>query len=110
MRYIFLICFAFWSQNVFPQTYDLNITVSGLKSTDGKIQIGLYNNKESFPLVDGQYKLYYIDVSDFQKFTQSDICLKGNMLLLSFMIIILTGYAIPIFWDPEGGLWIFKKL
>jgi uncharacterized protein (DUF2141 family) len=74
MKYIVLICLAFWSQNLYPQKYDLTITVSGIESTDGGIQIGLYNNRESFPLVDGQYKLFYFDVKEFSgDFTIKDL-------------------------------------
>jgi len=65
MRYMVLIFFVFLGQPLFPQMYDLDITITGLKSTEGKIQIGLYNKKESFPLVDGQYKLFYFDANDF---------------------------------------------
>jgi uncharacterized protein (DUF2141 family) len=65
MKYIILVFLAFWSQNLFAQKYDLTITVSGMQSTDGEIQIGLYNNKESFPLEDKQYKLFFIDAKEF---------------------------------------------
>ena len=61
MKYMILICLAFCSHNLYSQTYDLNITVSGLKNTVGIIQIGIYNNKESFPRVDRQYKLCFIE-------------------------------------------------
>jgi uncharacterized protein (DUF2141 family) len=65
MKYVVLICFAFCGQSLFAQLYDLAINIKGLKSTGGNIQIGLYNKKESFPLVDGQYKLFYIDANKF---------------------------------------------
>jgi uncharacterized protein (DUF2141 family) len=65
MKYIVLFYFAFWSQDLYTQTYDLAITVSGIKSTGGRIQIGLYNNRESFPHVDEQFNLYYVDPKEF---------------------------------------------
>ncbi len=65
MKYIVFIFIAFWSQNLYSQKYDLTITISGLKSSEGGIQIGLYNDKESFPLVDKQYKLFYFDAKGF---------------------------------------------
>jgi len=65
MRILVSICLTFWCLSLYPQTYDLVITITGLKSTAGGIQIGLYNNKESFPHVDGQYKLFYFNVNDF---------------------------------------------
>ena len=65
MRSLVSICLTFWCLSLYPQTYDLSVTITGLKSTAGGIQIGLYNNKESFPHVDGQYKLYYFNVNDF---------------------------------------------
>ena len=65
MRSLVSICFTFCCLSLYPQTYDLSVTITGLKSTDGGIQIGLYNNKNSFPLVDGQYRLFYFSVKDF---------------------------------------------
>jgi uncharacterized protein (DUF2141 family) len=65
MRSLVSICLTFWCLNLYPQTYDLSVTITGLKSTAGGIQIGLYNNKESFPQIDGQYKLYYFNVKEF---------------------------------------------
>lgn len=65
MRSLVSICFTFWCLSLYPQTYDLSVTITGLKSTDGEIQIGLYNNKESFPHIDEQYKLFYFSVKEF---------------------------------------------
>ena len=65
MRSLVSICFAFWCLNLYSQTYDLSVAITGLKSTDGGIQIGLYNNKESFPHIDEQYKLFYFSVKEF---------------------------------------------
>ena len=65
MRSLVSICFAFWCQSLYSQTYDLSVAITGLKSTDGGIQIGLYNNKESFPHIDEQYKLFYLDANEF---------------------------------------------
>jgi uncharacterized protein (DUF2141 family) len=65
MKQLFLICFAFWSQVVCSQTYDLAITIPNLKSSKGVIQIGIYNNKETFPHADEQYKVIFIDVGSF---------------------------------------------
>jgi len=65
MRYIVLICFAIWGQNSYTETFDLAITINGIKSLEGRIQIGLYNEKRSFPHVDEQYKLYFIDANKF---------------------------------------------
>lgn len=63
MKCAFLICFAFGGQCLYSQTYDLSITITNIKSTDGEIEIGLYNKKKSFPLVDKQYKLFIIDAN-----------------------------------------------
>jgi uncharacterized protein (DUF2141 family) len=69
MKCLILICLICWDQSLDqsldPKTYDLAITITGIKSNEGKIQIGLYNKKESFPHVDGQYRLYYFDVKGF---------------------------------------------
>jgi len=74
MKHIVLICLAFCSQNLIQESYDLTVIISGLKNTDGGIQIGLYNEKESFPHVDRQYKLIYIDAKEFSgSFTFRDL-------------------------------------
>jgi len=52
MRGFNLLCF--FGQSLYSQTYYLATTITGIRSTEGGIQIGLYNTKESFPLVDGQ--------------------------------------------------------
>jgi uncharacterized protein (DUF2141 family) len=65
MKFLVFICVAFWGLHLYAQRYDLSVAVTGLKSTDGEIQIGLYNNLESFPLVDEQYKVFFIDVRLF---------------------------------------------
>jgi uncharacterized protein (DUF2141 family) len=67
MRYIVLICFTTWGQDSYPEIHDLSITISGIKTLDGRIQIGLYNEKGSFPHADEQYKLYFIDVNEFSE-------------------------------------------
>jgi len=65
MRSLVSICFIFWCVSLYPQTCDLSVAITGLKSTDGGIQIGLYNNRESFPHIDEQYKLFYFSVKEF---------------------------------------------
>jgi uncharacterized protein (DUF2141 family) len=65
MKWIVLVVVAFMSQSVYPQNFDLTITVADIRSNKGEIQIGLYNNKESFPLVDKQYKFIIIEVNKF---------------------------------------------
>lgn len=65
MKYVLLVSFAFWSHSLYSQTYDLSVSIAGMKSTNGEIQIGLYNNKESFPLDGKQYKLFFIDAAIF---------------------------------------------
>jgi uncharacterized protein (DUF2141 family) len=52
MRSLVSIYFTFWCLSLYPQSFDLSITITGLKSTDGGIQIGLY-------------KLYYLSVKEF---------------------------------------------
>ncbi len=74
MRSLVSIYFTFWWLSSYPQSFDLSVAITGLKSTDGGIQIGLYNNKESFPDVDGQYKVFYFSVEEFSGiYTISDL-------------------------------------
>ena len=89
MKYIVIIWFALWGQSLYPQTCDLSVSITNLKSTEGGIQIGLYNTKESFPLVDKQYRLFYIDTIKFSGiYTFKDLP-KGE-------------YAIAIFHDENS--------
>jgi len=57
---------ALWSQILFSQNFDLNITITNIRGKDGDIVIGLYNNKESFPLDNKQYKLFSTNTAGFQ--------------------------------------------
>jgi uncharacterized protein (DUF2141 family) len=65
MKYLILIWFIYWGQKADLPTYDLDITITDIKSNEGKMQISVYNKKESFPLVDKQYRLFYFDVNGF---------------------------------------------
>jgi uncharacterized protein (DUF2141 family) len=89
MKYTGFILFALWGQYLYSQTFNLSITIINIKGTEGEIQIGLYNNKESFPLVDKQYKLFLTDVNSFSGiFTVNDLP-KGE-------------YAVAIFHDENS--------
>ena len=66
MKYLIFICFVLGCQLVYAQTHNLSITISHIKSTEGEIQIGLYNTKESFPHVNKQYRLFVIAANDFE--------------------------------------------
>jgi len=61
MKCIVIILAALLSLPLFSQNYDLTVTIPNIKGTDGEIVIGLYNNPESFPLDDKQYKKYTIE-------------------------------------------------
>jgi uncharacterized protein (DUF2141 family) len=65
MKCSLIIFFAFWSQVVCSQTYNLTISIPNLNSREGEIQIGIYNRKDAFPLVDKQYKVFYVKVDKF---------------------------------------------
>ena len=66
MKGILLIVAVLVSQSLYPQNFDLTVSVTDFRSNKGELQIGLYNNKESFPLVDKQYKFTIIEVNTFQ--------------------------------------------
>ena len=65
MKFIFLICFAFWSRTAFSQIHDLIIEIPNVKSREGVIHIGIYNNKEAFPHYDKEYRVIIIKASTF---------------------------------------------
>jgi len=66
MKCVVIIFAALISQSIYSQNYNLSISIAELKSREGEIQIGLYNNNESFPLVDKQYKLFFINAAIFE--------------------------------------------
>ncbi len=47
------------------QNVNLTVKVVGYKNTNGKTQIGLYNNEISFPKINKQYKTAIINVNSF---------------------------------------------
>ena len=47
------------------QTYNISISIPNLNNKDGEIQFGIYNNKDNFPKVDKQYKLFIIKTDEF---------------------------------------------
>jgi len=54
------------SQRLYSQNFNLAVSITDFRSPDGEIQIGLFNNKESFPLADKQYRFIIIEVNEFQ--------------------------------------------
>lgn len=74
---------------IHAQTFKLTIIISGLKTKDGRIEIGIYNKKEDFPKVNKQYKLFKINAENFSgSYTVSNLP-KGE-------------YAVAIFHDKNA--------
>jgi uncharacterized protein (DUF2141 family) len=65
MKYIVFFLFTLWCQCLFSQTCNLAIAITNVKGTDGEIVFGLYNKKESFPLLDKQYRLLSAEAKSF---------------------------------------------
>ena len=65
MKFTVLMYVACWGQMVFSQTCDLTIAIPNVKNQQGQIQIGIYSKAETFPHVDEQYKLIFIDANRF---------------------------------------------
>jgi uncharacterized protein (DUF2141 family) len=65
MKYLIIFFFTLLSRGLFSQTCNLSINITNIKGTDGEIVFGLYNNKESFPLLDKQYRLLSTGVKNF---------------------------------------------
>jgi len=84
MKYLIYLYFAICGQMIYAQTFDLTISIPNLKSRAGELQIGIYNNKETFPHVDEQYKVIYLDLKDFSGvFTIQDLP-KGQYAVALF--------------------------
>ena len=64
-KFMVIVCFTFWCQVSYSQTYDLSISIPNLKNTKGEIQIGIYNKKENFPIEDKQYKVIFIKAEKY---------------------------------------------
>jgi len=66
---ILLLMFGSMIERKYPiskkQNVNLTVKVVGYKNTNGKTQIGLYNNEISFPKINKQYKTAIINVNSF---------------------------------------------
>ena len=62
----FVFCGPFILFTSFNETKigEINIVIPNLKVMKGKIQIGLYNTKESFPKIGKEYKTFRVKVED----------------------------------------------
>ena len=89
-KYILILCFFIALQIGHTQYADLTVVIDNIKKIEGVIQIGLYNNKESFPKVGKEYKRIRVDVTS-TKFEHTIEKLD-------------TGYyAIALFHDNDGN-------
>jgi uncharacterized protein (DUF2141 family) len=85
IKYGLFICLACCvGQRLYSQTYNLCITIPNIKNTEGKIQIGLYNTKESFPLIDKQYMLFSVATNGFTGIYTINNLPKGEYALAIF--------------------------
>lgn len=87
MRSIFLLSLL----SIFASAFTLNLSITNLKNTQGKLFIGLYNKKENFPIQSKIYKGEPVKITSMEplqyQFTQ---LLEGE-------------YAIAIFHDENGN-------
>lgn len=56
------LCISIYSQEEVIETATLTIEVTDIETTEGFIQIGLYNDPELFPKVNQQYKVAYFKI------------------------------------------------
>ncbi len=61
-KYNGLLALLFMSPLLFGQQSNLNIKLNGIEEIKGIIQVAVYNEKETFPEVDRQYRIAYFDV------------------------------------------------
>jgi uncharacterized protein (DUF2141 family) len=84
MKFLAILFFTFCYGNLYSQTCNLAVSVTNISGNEGEIVFGLYNNKESFPLLDKQYRLLYTEVKNFTGiFTIKDLP-KGEYALAIF--------------------------
>jgi uncharacterized protein (DUF2141 family) len=88
MKFFFVLFFNCWFIGLFAQTHSLAITIPNLNSKEGEIQIGIYNEKKAFPIVDRHYKV---------------IIIAADMLLRKYIIHDLPegDYSVAIFHDEN---------
>ena len=84
MKYPLIIFFTLLFSTGICQKSNLTVTINNIKTIKGNIQIGLYNNKELFPKVGQQFKVFYIKVTSTKlKYTIKDLD-HGNYALAIF--------------------------
>ena len=62
-RYFSLLLFSILLQFSYSQDANLIIDVLGINEVKGIIQVGIYNNSDSFPKIGGEYRVAYFTVS-----------------------------------------------
>lgn len=88
MKTIFVILLLLIFQNVYPQTGELSIIITGVKPVIGNINLGLYNNASDFPKEEKEYK---------------NIIFKADSSVVSYSLEIPQGeYAIAVFHDKNA--------
>lgn len=65
MKYLLFFLFLCIGQFVFSQSYNLTIEIQNLKHKKGKIEIGVYDKKENFPIAKKQYRHFIIGADNF---------------------------------------------
>ena len=64
MKKLLLFYLVFVSLLSYSQTFNLTVTVSNIKNTEGHLNLGLYNLDESFPNKGEEYRLYSFEIND----------------------------------------------
>ncbi len=76
--------------------HQLIVRIEGIKDVTGHMQIGLYNNDESFPKVDEEFERFYIPVDSISVIYKIENLLEGY-------------YAIAIYHDKNSNKKIDKN-
>jgi uncharacterized protein (DUF2141 family) len=89
MKFFYLLCFVVLCNIGYSQTFNLELTVTNIKTVKGEIIVAIFNNENSFLKENKEFKKYKIKINNYsEKYTVSNLP-KGK-------------YAISLFHDENS--------
>jgi len=78
MRILFLSFLLSINLILLSQTYNVGLTVTGIESVEGTINIGLFNDEDNFPKSGGEIQVYTIQVNGLEESIVMDKLTAGD--------------------------------
>ena len=78
MRILFLSLLLSINLLLLSQSYNVSLTISGIESVEGTINIGLFNDEDNFPKSGGEIQVYTIKVNGLEESIVMDKLTAGD--------------------------------